>query len=183
MRGEITESEPADRVMRSVRVNRKRRIVLVTLASILLLPTLSCTGDELCYRFRLIERGEWNRDSTLFFNMDSLLLPVGQPLEVSLEITTNNSYRYRDLWLLVEHNLTDTLFRSDTLRLLLADESGRSLGSSAGGLRQFSQPWQQFVPSDSIRSYEIRLHHLMADEPLTGIEKAGVKIIVVSTHQ
>ncbi|MDK2852969.1 MAG: hypothetical protein PWQ38_1234, partial [Proteiniphilum sp.] len=44
-------------------------------------------------------------------------------------------------------------------------------------------PWQQFVPSDSIRSYEIRLHHLMADEPLTGIEKAGVKIIAVSTDQ
>lgn len=173
--------------MRSVRVNRKRkrksRTVLVTLAAILLLPALSCTGDELYYRYRFIERGEWSHDSALFFNIDSLTLPVSQPLEVSLEITTNNSYRYRDLWLRVEQNLADTLFRFDTLRLLLADESGRSLGGSAGGLHQFSQPWMQFLPSDSIRSYEIRLHHLMADEPLTGIERAGVKIIAADRHQ
>lgn len=164
--------------MRVLQVIRKSRPALIVLAGILLLPVLSCTGGELYYRFRQIERGEWQRDTILVFSVDSLSPGSGQPIQVSLEITANRSYPYRDLWLRVEHNLTDSLLRSDTLRLQLADAGGRRLGSSAGGLYQLTHPWLQLVIPDSNRQYKIRIHHLMSDDPLSGIEKAGVKMVL-----
>ncbi|MDD5619706.1 MAG: gliding motility lipoprotein GldH [Proteiniphilum sp.] len=163
--------------MRVLRVNRIVRVPIIALVTIVLLPVLSCTGDELYFRYQQIDKGNWYRDSTLLFPVDSLSLASSQPVYLSLEITTSNGYPYRDLWLLVEQNLTDTLFLADTLRVVVADESGRRKGSSAGGLYQLTHPWQQLLPVDLNQGYVIRIRHMMLDDPLPGIERAGVKIV------
>ena len=162
----------------------KRRLMPVQLAwLLLLLPTLSCNSDKTSYQYRQIEGGEWHRDSLLLFATDSLFQPEGPLLEISFEITSNNRYPYRDLWMLVEQNISDTLFRADTLQLLLADEKGKFLGSSAGGLHQLTLPYTRVRVDEPIRPFQIRIRHLMADDPLPGIEKAGVKVVAAAEHQ
>ncbi len=52
--------------------------------------------------------------------------------------------------MLVEQNISDTLFRADTLQLLLADEKGKFLGSSAGGLHQLTVPYIRVMVDETL---------------------------------
>lgn len=98
--------------------------------------------------------------------------------EVTIELTTNRSYPYRDLWLQIDQDLTDSLVRIDTLRCLLANEYGRWLGGSAGGLNQLSLAYRSFLPRDSVSHYRLAIRHAMDDERLRGVEKVGIKLVM-----
>ncbi|MFA7491894.1 MAG: gliding motility lipoprotein GldH [Proteiniphilum sp.] len=138
---------------------------------------VSCSGREDYSRFYHIKSGKWHRDSVLIFTIDSLLPSFGVGYDVTVELTTNRSYPYRDLWLLIDQNLTDSQVRTDTLRCLLADEYGRWLGGGAGGLNQLSLPYRSFIPWDSVSNYRLVIRHGMEEELLRGVEKVGVKMI------
>jgi gliding motility-associated lipoprotein GldH len=140
--------------------------------------SLSCTEGEAYYRFRHIDKGKWIRDSTICFPMDSLALQPGENYDVSIEITTSLSYPYRDLWLKVTHNFTDTLLRSDTVHFRIADDYGRWLGSGAGGLNQLSLPLFSSLPLDTASRYVVHLQQAMEADPLPGIERIGIKVAV-----
>lgn len=163
--------------MTALRIHTTHKLLLA-LVGMLLLPMLSCSREEVCYRFRHIDGGKWHCDSVLLFGVDSLPIADNQLVQVSLEISSNHAYPYRNLWLQIEHNLTDTLFHTDTLQVMLADESGHWRGSSAGGLCQLSVPWLASFKPDGAVTGEIRISHLMTDDPLPGIEKVGVKMVV-----
>lgn len=160
-----------ERMMRSIRF-------LVT--GLLFSSLLSCAEGEVYYRFHHIENGRWYRDSTLVFSMDSVALHPAKRYDVTIEITTNRAYPYRDLWVQINQNLTDTLFRSDTLHYRLADDYGRWLGSGAGGLNQLSLPYLSSVPLVTTCPYAVHIRQTMTDDPLAGIEKVGVKVVAVN---
>lgn len=135
----------------------------------------SCSGGEVYSRFHHIENGKWYRDSLLVFTIDSLI-PTSE-YEVTIELTTNRSYPYRDLWLQIDQDLTDSLVRTDTLRCLLADEHGKWLGSGAGGLNQLSLSYRSFIPRDSVYNYQLTIRQAMDNELLRGVEKVGIKLV------
>lgn len=137
---------------------------------------VSCSGRDLCIDFKQIEKGRWYLDSTLIFTMDSLDAFPKKRYDVTVELASNRRYPYRNLVVAVKHNFGDTLFRADTLHILLADELGRWLGSGVGGLNQLSVPFLDGVSIDSARSYEVRICHNMKADPLRGIEKIGIRI-------
>ncbi len=66
--------------------------------------------------------------------------------------------------------------RTDTLRYFLADEYGKWLGGSVGGLTQFSLPYCSFNLRDSVCHYRLSVRHAMDDEILRGVEKVGIKL-------
>ena len=160
-----------ERVMRSIRF---------LLTGLLFSFLLSCAEGEAYYRFHHIDKGKWYRDSTLVFRMDSIALHPAKKYDVTIEISTNRAYPYRDLWVQIDQNLTDTLFRSDTLHYRLADDYGRWLGSGAGGLNQLSLPYLSSVPLDTTYPYAVHIRQTMTDDPLTGVEKVGVKVVAVN---
>jgi gliding motility-associated lipoprotein GldH len=129
------------------------------------------------YRFHHIPQGKWRTNNVFVFTMDSLDFRQDKKYLVSIELSANNTYPYRNLWLFVEHNLTDSVFSNDSIQLFLADEFGRRLGSGVGGLRQLSIPFQREIALDTARVYELRIRHGMSDNPLRGIEKIGVKVV------
>jgi len=108
--------------------------------------------------------------------MDSLSLQTGERYDLSLEISTNGAYPYRDIWMKVAHNLTDTLLQSDTLHFRIADDYGRWLGHGVGGINQLSQPLFMALPLDMASDYVIKLQQVMDADPLPGIEKIGIKV-------
>src|SRR5690554_1068971 len=104
---------------------------------------------------------------------------TGKQYSFTIELSSNRSYPYRDLWLDVGHNLTDTLFHVDTLRVMLMDEQGKWMGSGVGGLNQFSVPYLlnlSPVARDSVTGYTIWIKQVMGDNPLHGVEKVGLKV-------
>ena len=137
----------------------------------------SCSGEEVYSRFHHIQNGKWYRDSVLVFEIDSLAPPSGAGYDVTVELTTNRGYLYRDLWLLIDQDLTDSLVHTDTVHCLLADEYGKWLGGGAGGLNQLSLPYRTFIPRDSVYNYRLIIRQAMDEDQLRGVEKVGVKII------
>ncbi len=146
-------------------------------AAVLLTILTACAEGEVYYRFHHIGKGQWFRDSTLVFTMDSLDLPPGRRYDVTIELSSSRVYPYRDVWLQIDHNLADTVFRSDTMHYQLADEYGKWLGSGVGGLHQLSLPFLSAVSLDRSRKYVLEISQIMNDDPLTGIEKAGLKVV------
>jgi gliding motility-associated lipoprotein GldH len=157
-------------------VKTKRNIFLI-LAGLLFITFASCSGGEAYSRFYHIENGKWRRDSLLVFTIDSLIPASGITYNVTVELTTNRSYPYRDLWLQISQDLTDSLACADTLRCLLADEYGKWMGSGAGGLNHLSLPYRSFTQRDAARNYRLTIRQLMDDDPLRGVEKVGVKVV------
>lgn len=161
---------------------RTKSNIFSLFAGLLFTLLISCSGGETYSRFHHIENGKWYRDSFLVFTIDSLTPSLGIGFDVTIELTTNHSYPYRNLLLEIDQNLTDPIIRTDTLRFLLADEHGRWLGSGAGGLNQLSLPYRSFVPAprDSMHQYRLIIRQAMEDNPLRGVEKVGVKLVEVN---
>jgi gliding motility-associated lipoprotein GldH len=154
-----------------------KRNIFAVFAGLLFITLAACSGGEVYSRFHHIGDGKWRRDSLLVFTLDSLNLAPGATYNVIVELTTNRGYPYRDLWLQIEQDLTDSLVRTDTLRYLLADEYGKWLGSGAGGLNQLSMPYRSFMPRDSVYNYRLAIRQIMADDLLRGVEKVGIKVV------
>lgn len=158
---------------------RPRNNILVFVAGVLFSLLISCSEGEVYYHFHPVEKGKWYRDSTLTFMMDSLNIKPGSAYDVTIEISSGHIYPYRDLWLRIDHNLADTLFRTDTLQYQLANEHGKWLGSGVGGLNQLSLPYLTSVRLDTAHWYRLRIQQVMHDDPLVGIEKVGLKVMEV----
>jgi len=185
----VNESPQEDedlRVKRNLRlVRRNPGDVMIKRASfacfmLLLFAMVSCTKGEVYYRFYHVQHGKWYRDSSFLFTVDSAAIQPGESYSLSIELSFNNAYSYQDLWLCVEHNLTDFFPRSDTLYVTVADERGRWLGSGVGGLHQLSIPYLDDVrptARDVITGYRVKVSHYMDDNPLTGMEKVGLKLV------
>jgi gliding motility-associated lipoprotein GldH len=154
----------------------KNRIVYFVVALCFTL-LLSCNRGEIFFRFHHISHSQWQMDDAVVFTMDSLDFRQDRKYQVLIELTANATYPYRDLWLFVEHNLTDSVFRRDSLQFFLVSEYGRRLGSGVGGLRQLSIPLLTGIALDTAQVYELRIGHGMRSNPLRGIEKMGVKVV------
>lgn len=150
-------------------------LFLVLLAAILFFS--SCNKGDVYYRFQQVENGKWNKDNALSFTLDSLPFVPNQPYDISLEITNNNLYPYQNIWLLVEHNLRDSLMQRDTLEIKLTNRHDKWLGNGVGGLHQLSASYIDAIQLDSAKQYRIRVKQVMENQTLNGIEKVGFKIV------
>lgn len=135
----------------------------------------SCDEGVVYYRFHSIKNSNWNQ-ATADFLIDSLTVDPDKRYDIVLEIVNNNQYLYQNIWLLVQQNITDTTFVSDTVEITLADSHGKWLGKGSAGLYQLSVPYKASVALDSTRAYLVRIRQVMKDNPIKGIEKVGVLI-------
>ena len=136
----------------------------------------SCDEGEVYYRFHPIKNSSWSKQATANFLIDSLTVDPDKRYDIVLEIVNNNQYLYQNIWLLVQQNITDTTFVSDTVEITLADSHGKWLGKGSAGLYQLSVPYKASVALDSTRAYLVRIRQVMKDNPIKGIEKVGVLI-------
>lgn len=155
----------------------KRNKILFLLVGTLFITHTSCSDGEVYFRYHHIERGKWYSDSALTFTMDSIGVNPAARHDLSIELTTADIYHYKDIWMQVEHNLIDTIYRCDTLQFRLTDDYGKWLGSGTGGLHQISLPYKSDIPLDTSRLYILKIKQIMKDDPLIGVEKVGIKII------
>lgn len=88
------------------------------------------------------------------------------------------SYPYRDIWLEISHNLSDsTFFHKDTLHLYLADQWGNWHGKGIGGLLQHTDthpPKIQIKARNSQSTFQII--HLMNDSLLKSVYDIGIQL-------
>lgn len=131
---------------------------------LVLLGFVSCQENTLYHTFLPVNAAGWDKHDTLLY---TLPLTVTQPSDrYEIGIRHKDSYKYRDLWLTVNQ---------DTLHLYLADSIGNWKGKGIGDIRQCTFPIRlNPVPQDSV--HELRVTHIMQDNPLSGIHDIGIRI-------
>jgi len=135
-------------------------------------------GERGAYnQFKEIKNAAWSQHDTLIFDIDSTDIELNTLYNVSIEITNNNHYPYRNFWCFTEDNIeNDSIADKNSFEFVLADEMGKWNGSGFGALYQSSFRLKEQIKFTENRNYKIKILHAMLDEPLVGIEKIGIHI-------
>lgn len=154
------------------------RNILIGVLSIMLMPLVSsCNKGEVYFQFKKIDKGIWEKDKYLEFVIDSLPFNPTLNYNANIELIYSSLYPYYDLWLTINHNLTDSIFTCDTLKIKLINDDGKRLGSGNGGLYQLSVPYKHSLSLDSTSIYSVQVSNAMKDNNLVGISKVGLNIL------
>lgn len=138
------------------------------------LMAAACNENTVYHSYQSIPSEGWKKSDTLFFNI--AVTDTLQPLQLSAEIRNKSNYSYRNLYLSVSHNLKDsTIWKTDTLQLILADKEGKWKGTGWGSLFQ-SKVSISSVTVQHPGNYTFKVTHEMQDELLEGINDIGIKI-------
>ena len=137
---------------------------LLTSGLSLFILMASCQENTYHYSYQPVCPTGWKNTDTLTYRLNTPL-PENQAYGFQIGIRHQDTYHYRDLWLTVNQ---------DTVHLYLADSTGNWLGNGIGELRQAVFPISYSPQCDSIR--EIRITHIMQDNPLSGIHDIGIRI-------
>ena len=143
---------------------------------VIFVSMISCNQSEAYYKFGYIPHNEWNKSQEICFSLDSSSINPQQNYSISLEITHNISYSYKNLFLYVDHTIQDRITLRDTLECILVDDFGKWLGSGNGASRQLSVLFKTNFKIDTTLHNEICIRHAMQDLKLKGIEKIGLKV-------
>lgn len=143
---------------------------------IILIVCLSCNNRETYFQFYDLNEAKWSKLDTLYFDIDSTLIEPNVNYEMTIELTNDSDYPYQNIWLYVQDNITSENFNRFELQYELADEMGRWYGSGFGALYQVSLNYKNPISFPEKKNYQLKIVQGMRDEPLTGIDKVGVKL-------
>lgn len=129
-----------------------------------------CMDRTVFHHCQSVPQCVWQQEDTLLFRPDTLA--PGQPYTLQVQARILQDYPYRQLQILVEHNLEKEP-RADTLLLQITDTAGVMLGRQIF-LHQVHTATHTFTPQQS-RGW-IRIRHLMRREALPGISDIGIRL-------
>ena len=92
---------------------------------------ISCDNNTVFEEYKSFENQEWNTDSLV--NFDYSIIDTVSTYKITLNLRHSVDYEYQNLFLFVNYEAS-----RDTIELLLADKSGRWLGSGIGDIREFT---------------------------------------------
>ena len=90
---------------------------------------ISCNNSIVFEKYITFENQEWNTDSLLSF--DYTITDTISTYKLVLNVRHSVEYEYQNLFLFVKSDSS-----TDTIELLLADKSGKWLGSGIGDIRE-----------------------------------------------
>lgn len=160
-----------------IRKSLKHKNLLFISFVLFTIINISCQKQEIFSHFYEMKDGEWAQNDTLIFDIDSILYEVNKPYALSIEITNNVSYPYRNIWFFIQDNIqNDSIYTHQAIEFQIADEFGKWEGSGFGSLYQVSLPVCDSLIFTERRNYRIKIEHGMRDTSLTGLEKVGIRI-------
>lgn len=165
-----------------IKKSLKHRIFFAS--CLIFLCLISCSKQDTYFHIHEIKDAKWAQNDTLrvtidtvMLRLDSVLFEANMPYTLSLEVTNNVSYPYRNIWFFIQSNFnSDSTYTTESKEYQLADIEGKWLGAGFGSLYQSSFPVADNIYFNEKRNYYIKIEHGMRDEPLIGIEKVGLKL-------
>lgn len=136
------------------------------------IATAACKNNTIYHSYQPVNPTGWEKNDTLLYYLNDTLTNINN-YQFYVGIRHKDSYRYQDIWLAINN---------DTVHLQLADSSGYWYGNGIGELRQLLLPIPTvfFQKEDSMT--EIRISHVMQENPLKGIQDLGIEIIRINAR-
>lgn len=155
----------------AVKVINKEALICLLL---LVLSLYSCDSTKLYDEYANIPDEGWSLKDTVQFD---LVIPEGelQAYDYLIGLRNNNDYLYANIFFYVIIKESNGLQITDTLQYLLAEPSGKWLGSGVGEIKHnlLIYKEQQMLRAGK---YSVSIVHGMRDEVLQGIEDVGFRV-------
>ena len=136
-----------------------------------LIAATSCSNGETSAYATLPEWG-WLYTDPVTFVTDSVA--PGADATMTVALTHNNDYPFRNIWLETTYTATDSTLRTDTLNIELCDRFGRWFGKGFGASYQIEATLPHTVAP--IPASVVRVRHILRVDTLKGVEKLGIDI-------
>ena len=117
----------------------------------------------------------WRADNPLEFQVS--VIDTSKVYDLLLHIRNTRTYDYRNLWLFIETIAPNGQSYSDTVEVILADESGRWLGKGIGNVNAMLEPYITGVKFAYRGVYTIILTQGMREESLEDILDIGLRVV------
>jgi gliding motility-associated lipoprotein GldH len=152
-----------------------KKVGLAAMALLVTLATTSCGGEDAVFeQNREIVGGEWAIDDHVAF--DFTIDDTLSNHDFFVNIRNSGDYEYSNLYLFVKTTFPNGKSARDTVECILADNTGRWLGTGVGGIidHQVMYKFKRRFPLAG--NYTISMQHAMREDPLEGILDAGIRI-------
>lgn len=152
----------------------RKRLEEAVMAGIVLAVAASCHWGNMSFSASSSVPQEWTQRDTVEFALP--ILSAGCTFHFVVDVRHTEAYAYRDLWVLLRHNVADSLsWQTDTLRCPLYSEEGHPLGTGLTGLYTVEVPFATLQSDGSSRA-RVQLVHCMAGGPVKGITDVGLQV-------
>lgn len=161
-----------------IKKNLKHNIFFILFCLLFCLFSPSCGEQNIVYsNFHELKNAEWDQNDTICLEIDSSFFEIDTPYVLSVEVTNNVNYPYKNLWIFTQDNIdNDSVFTSLSKEVSLANDFGKWLGSGFGTLYQSSFIINENTIFKEKCHYTIKIEHGMKDKTLKGIEKVGITL-------
>ncbi len=156
-----------------MQIKPKNKIGFATFILSLIL-CVACTGNDLYNAHTDIPKEGWSQHIQQEYNFT---IQQRDTCNISLFIRHDNSYKYRNIWLFVEHISPDSICRTDTINYTLADRYGNWYGGGWGTYHQFQHILYRQIPLDS-GTHTIKISQAMRERYLQGISNVGINVAI-----
>ena len=143
----------------------------------LTLLCFGCQNHTFYHSYQPVDDTGWCRSDSLQYELPTDF-PQGE-YKLYLGVKHCDTYPYRDLWLAIHQDITDSLSveqRTDTVHLYLANAQGRWKGHGIGGTRQFISDSPLRLHQEDKKEIKLTINHIMKDEPLRDISFVGIRL-------
>jgi gliding motility-associated lipoprotein GldH len=134
----------------------------------------SCDQNVVFDQYVTIPDGGWNMDSMAVFKLN--IESTDMAYDVNINIRNRSNYPNSNLWLFVDVISPSGKQVQDKVDCILADDTGRWLGSGWGDLYHVKIPYQQNVKFAETGEYTFRIIQGMREEDLKGIHNIGLRL-------
>ena len=139
----------------------------------------SCQNNTKYHSYRSTSTNGWHKGDTLIYQLPATLEKGIYAIEIG--VRHNSNYKYRNLWVEITENLSSSKgVKRDSIQLILADKSGKWIGTGISGLYQNDSIINKTFKVEYSYKPNIYVRHIMRDSNLKGISDVGIKLMKVS---
>ena len=154
-----------------------RYIFLAVLGAVL----VSCQKQLVYSEFQATENGSWERDEVMEFEVQAP--DTTEAHTIYFLLRNDERYPYSNLFVIAEMTGPEGNTRKDTLEYIMADASGRWLGSGMGSVYENKLGYRRDVVFPTKGVYTVHLSHAMRKngsvqgvESLPGVLDVGLQV-------
>lgn len=136
----------------------------------------ACSGSPCLSGYSHVDINSWYADDTVVMNVQSADTSLHQAVETVMDMRVGvrftEQYKYRNLALEVQLICDGTLAKRDTV--LFETYNDKDKANGRGLLYHDMEKNLSSVSIDPSRKYDVRIRHIMRQNPLSGISEVSV---------
>lgn len=142
--------------------------------TVIVFALVSCQNNTIFNKIITIENGEWAVNEAAHFTVD--ISDTIVPYDFYITVQNTTEYRYSNLYVFLSTQFPNGNITRDTIECVLADASGMWYGKGWGNIKEMDILLKSDLIFPLSGRYEFYIQQAMRNDPLTGINRIGIRL-------